>query len=99
MGFDRNNSENWDMTNVIMFPMKKRIHAIQAQRALILLEEVLSDIKDEELRGDLVVQAHQIILDFIEKNDPTMEEVEDFCHSFSEDGPIITISFDPGNDN
>ena len=92
--------KDWDMTNVIMFPMKRRMGQIQAQRALILLEEAMSDIKDEGLRGDLVTQAHEIVLEFIENEDPTNEEVEKFCNSFSEGMQIITV-FNPDdlNDN
>ena len=90
--------EDWDPTNVLMFPMKKRLGSIQAQRALVIIEEVLSDIPDEELRGELVVQAHDIVMEFINESDPTMDEVEQFAKSFGEGQPIIW-TFDFGNDN
>ena len=91
--------EDWDPTNVLMFPTKKRLGSIMAQRALFILEEVLSDIPDEELRGELIVQAHDIILNFIEDNDPTMDEVEEFALSFGDSGPIYLIELDPSNDD
>ena len=90
--------EDWDPTNVLMFPMKKRLGSIQAQWALVIIEEVLSDIPDEELRGELVVQAHDIVMEFINESDPTMDEVEQFAKSFGEGQPIIW-TFDFGNDN
>ena len=80
--------------------MKRRIGQIQAQRALFILEDVMSDIKNEELRGDLIVQAHDIILDFIDRQDPTMEEVEEYAMSFAEAQEFtIIVDLDSDNDN
>ena len=85
---------------IIEFPMKIRIGAIQATMALNILEEVMEDIEDEELRGDLIVQAHDIILDFINDSDPTNEEVEEFARSFEQDvSGVFTITFDRDFDN
>ena len=88
--------------NVIAFPMGQRMKSIFMARAAYMIREQIdmSEI-DDDLAEELRLSILDVVEEFIDENDPTKEEVEEFVNSFSQPEMQIVIieDNDPDNDN
>ena len=90
-----------DDDNIIAFPMGQRMKSIFMARAMFMIRENIDMSElDEELAEELRYSILDVVEEFIDENDPTKEEVEEFVNSFSQpEMQIVIIEDDPDNDN